>query len=56
MKLLADDASDRASPSIRAFFGSRFGDETLDLAAIEREIELAIDGPWHFTDPYDEPE
>ena len=56
MKLLADEAPDCTIPAIRAFFGTRFGDDTLDIAAIEREIEMATAGPWKFTDPSDEPE
>ena len=56
MKLLTDEAIDCASPLIRAFYGARFRDGMIDLAAIEREIELATEGPWKFTDPHDEPE
>ena len=60
MKLLADELPTRGSGTLRTFLGTRFGDDSLDLAAIEREIELAIelaiDGPWKFTDPFDEPE
>ena len=60
MKLPADELPTRGSGMRRTFIGERFSDDSLDLVAIEREIELAIeltlDGPWKFTDPFDEPE